>query len=174
MYSAVLRTLCILAVASASACAPEFLRAQERIPAFAIVALDDSAQLITDQSLRGHLTLIDFWATWCPPCVEEIPWLDSAYREFKDTNFRILSLSFDKAAEPVRHFRAKRFPMPWWHAVVERGFGSYLAKLFGVDNIPRQLLVDEDGVIVASDEELRGERLRETVLQHLRSEPRGR
>jgi thiol-disulfide isomerase/thioredoxin len=141
--------------------------AQARVPSFAVVSLDDSTHLITDSALRGSLTLIDFWASWCPPCVEEIPVVMQVWEEFHAQGFRVLSLSFDRSPEQVRAFRARRYSMPWWHGFVERGFGSYLAQSFGVENIPRQLLVDADGAIVATDEALRGERLRRTVMEHL-------
>ena len=139
------------------------LTAQTAAPPFTVVSLDDSTKLISTESLRGKVVLIDFWATWCPPCVEEIPELTRVYGLYKDRGFEILSLSFDKTAGHVRRFRSKHFAMPWLHAIVERGFGDYISELFHVLNIPRQILIDPDGRIVAEDEALRGAQLEGTV-----------
>ena len=139
--------------------------AQQQAPQFAIVSLDDSTKLISTESLRGKTVLLDFWATWCPPCVEEIPELARVYEKFKDHGFEIVSLSFDKSVAQVQRFRTRRHPMPWLHALVERGFGDYISDMFEVLNIPRQILLDPEGRIVAQDDELRGERLESTVAK---------
>ncbi len=141
--------------------------AQTPAPHFALVSLDDSATLISQETLRGKTVLLDFWATWCPPCVEEIPELARVYEKFKGRNFEIVSLSFDKTAQHVQRFRAKHHPMPWLHAIVERGFGDYISEAFGVQNIPRQILLDPEGRIIAEDEELRGTRLEVTLSRHI-------
>lgn len=143
--------------------------AQTAAPHFALVSLDDSTQLISKESLRGKTVLLDFWATWCPPCVEEIPELARVYDKFKRHNFEIVSLSFDKTAQHVRRFRAKHHPMPWLHAMVERGFGDYVSEVFGVQNIPRQILLDPEGRIIAEDDELRGSRLEPTLERFITS-----
>ena len=141
--------------------------AQATVPPFAFVCFDDSSKLISSESLKGKLYLIDFWASWCPPCVEELPELERMYAAFKDSGFTIVSFSFDKSAEQLKKFRSKRFTMPWIHAWVEDGFGSHIARLFDVQNIPHQLLVDERGAIVAVDEELRGKQLERTLRKYL-------
>jgi thiol-disulfide isomerase/thioredoxin len=142
--------------------------AQPKVPDFAIVSMDDSSKLITNESMLGTVYLVDFWATWCPPCVAEIPALTRAYEKFKDRRFEILSLSFDNSPHQVRVFREKRYRMSWMHGFVERGFGSHLARVFDVQNIPRQILVDENGTIVANDEELRGDQLEITLMKYLK------
>jgi thiol-disulfide isomerase/thioredoxin len=141
--------------------------AQAMVPPFAVVCFDDSSKLISSESLKGKLTLIDFWASWCPPCVEELPELERVYKAYKDSGFTVLSFSFDKSAEQLKKFRNKRFAMPWIHAWIEDGFGSHIAHLFDVQNIPHQLLVDARGVIVAADEELRGAQLELTLRKYL-------
>ena len=138
-----------------------------KVPPFSIVCFDDSSRLISNEIFKGKLTLIDFWATWCPPCVEEIPELSRVYEIFKDSGFAVLSFSFDKSAEQLRKFRSKRFAMPWINAWVEDGFGSLIAHFFDVQNIPHQLLVDENGAVLAMDEELRGAQLEQTLRKFL-------
>jgi thiol-disulfide isomerase/thioredoxin len=154
------------------AASPRALHAQDSasfrtVPHFAVASLDDPGTLISEESLRGRTCLVDFWATWCPPCVEEIPHLAKAYEKFHARGFEILSLSFDKSPEQIKLFRSKRFPMPWLHGYVERGFGSYIAEIFRVENIPRQVLIGPNGDILATDEALRGSRLETTLEQYL-------
>ena len=158
----------LLLLSGTNICLAQDTASLSTVPQFAVESLDDPSALISDQSLRGKTCLIDFWATWCPPCVEEIPFLARAYEKFHERKFEILSLSFDKSPEHIHLFRSRRFSMPWLHGFVERGFGSYIAQAFRVENIPRQVLVDPEGHILAVDEELRGEKLEPTLEKFLR------
>ena len=79
--------------------------AQTSAPPFAIVCLDDSSMLISNESIKGKYYLIDFWATWCPPCVEEIPELSRVYEKYKGRKLEVLSLSFDKSPLQIQQFR---------------------------------------------------------------------
>jgi thiol-disulfide isomerase/thioredoxin len=141
-------------------------KSTEKVPAFAVVLIDSSS-VLSNESLLGKIYMVDFWATWCPPCVEELPVLTKMYEKYHDRGFEIVSMSFDRSAAVVQRFRAKRFPMPWYHTIVTRGFGDYLAIAFGVTNIPRAVLVDRQGNIVAEDDALRGDRLERTLGRFL-------
>jgi thiol-disulfide isomerase/thioredoxin len=66
-----------------------------------------SAQKLAMKSLRGRPLLINFWATWCPPCVEELPLLDAFYRENSSTGWQVLGLAVDRP-DPVRSFLARQ------------------------------------------------------------------
>jgi thiol-disulfide isomerase/thioredoxin len=125
------------------------------VPPFAAVSLDDSTRAITGAMLRGRVFLVDFWATWCPPCVEELPALTSMYKEFSPAGFEIVGISLDKTDERIQEFRRKRFAMPWLHIRAAGGFSDVLLAMFGVQNIPHAVLVDRDGRIVAEGEDLR-------------------
>jgi thiol-disulfide isomerase/thioredoxin len=142
--------------------------AQAKVPPFAFVCFDDSSKLISSDGLKGTVYLVDFWASWCPPCVEEIPELSRVFEMFKDSGFAVVSFSFDKSAEQLRKFRKTKFAMPWLHGWIEDGFGSHIAHIFDVQNIPHQLLVDRNGTIVSVDEELRGKQLEQTLRKYIR------
>jgi thiol-disulfide isomerase/thioredoxin len=111
--------------------------------------------------------LVDFWATWCPPCVEALPEMEDIYREFHPRGFEIISLSFDNSDERIRQFRAKRFPMPWLHGRLAGGFGDIVTISFGVENIPHYMLIGRDGRIIAEGDDLHGERLRALLANAL-------
>ncbi len=117
--------------------------------------------------MLGQYYLIDFWATWCGPCVREMPEIHEAYTEFSSDNFEILSLSFDSDFGKVASFRERRYAMPWLHGFVEGGFESDLSQSFEVTGIPKPILVNPEGTIVAVDGALRGERLAKTLGTHL-------
>ena len=117
--------------------------------------------------MLGKYYLIDFWAVWCGPCRAEMPNLHEAYNEFKSDNFTILSLSFDPRAEAVDKYRKETWAMPWLHSFIEGGFNNDLSKRFEVLGIPKPLLVNPQGIIVATETELRGENLKKTLSKYL-------
>jgi len=135
-------------------------------PDFEVELIDDGGT-VSKQSLMGNYYLIDFWATWCGPCIREMPNLHSVYEEFKDTGFKILSISLDQSVDHIAGFRAGDWKMPWLHAYAEGMFESYMATLFEVSGIPKPILVDPEGVIVAVGSELRGADLEETLKSHI-------
>jgi thiol-disulfide isomerase/thioredoxin len=142
-----------------------------RVPAFRVADLDDPTKVYTDQSLRGRVVLIDFWATWCGPCMSEMPYLQRAFEKYKDRGFTILSLSCDKSADTVREFRRSRWKMPWLHGFLPDCYGTRtdneLVNAFEVVGFPSTFLVDRDGTIVATSPALRGKRLDATLARVL-------
>jgi len=138
-------------------------------PALSIPALDAPGRTYTLKDFEGSYVLIDFWATWCPPCRAEMPHLHKAWEQFKGRKFQILSLSFDRKAEHIAPFRRQAAtPMPWHHAFVEGGFASPLAQAYGVKGIPKPLLIGPDGIILATGNEVRGEQLLRTLGKFLK------
>lgn len=131
-----------------------------QVTAFVFSSLDDSSSYISNETVRGKVYLVDFWATWCPPCVDALPDLEKIYDEYHSRGFEIISLSFDSSEERIHRFREKRFRMPWLHGRLESGFNDILAITFGVENIPHYLLIDRHQRIIAGGDDLHGERLR--------------
>jgi thiol-disulfide isomerase/thioredoxin len=140
------------------------LRVGATAPAFAVRALSDSSMTYTNDTFAGQVVLIDFWAVWCAPCVAEMPVLHAAYEKYGPAGFTILSASFDDAPEDVARFRSKTaWSMPWVHAFVGDDWTSDIVTAFQIPGLPRTVLVDRDGVIVAVDSDLRGARLDQTL-----------
>jgi thiol-disulfide isomerase/thioredoxin len=99
------------------------------------------------QSLRGRPVLINFWATWCPPCVEELPLLNAFYQENAAYGWQILGLAVDKP-EPVRAFLARQ-PLAFPVALAGTQ-GLDLSKKLGnqVGGLPFSVLIGADGAIL--------------------------
>jgi thiol-disulfide isomerase/thioredoxin len=147
--------------------ADEIVKVGNLVPEFSVAAYGDSQKKYSRESMKGKYYLIDFWATWCKPCVGEMAALHKAYDKFKGSNFEILSFSFDNSPEDIATFREHKWKMPWLHAFVTDGFESQLARNFGVLGIPKPILVDPNGKIVAKEEDLRGESLEQTLSKVL-------
>ncbi len=116
--------------------------------------------------LRGQLVLLDFWATWCGPCVVELPTIKDIHKTYGDhPRFRIISLSLDETAEPaIRMIREKG--LVWSHGLSGK-FGTEATASFDVQTIPATYLIGPDGRILAKD--LRGAELKAAVGRALAS-----
>lgn len=124
-------------------------------------ALDGQPRSIEDY--RGKVVLLDFWATWCGPCVEEIPNLLTNYRKYKAQGFDILGVSLDEDKEALTGFVAAR-KLPW--PQIFDGRKGENATLYGVRAIPFTLLIGRDGKIVAVNP--RGPQLEKAIQKALK------
>jgi beta-lactamase regulating signal transducer with metallopeptidase domain/thiol-disulfide isomerase/thioredoxin len=121
---------------------------------------------------RGKFVLIDFWATWCPPCMAELPALKDIQKTFGgDPRFRLISLSIDQTVEPVLRV-IRENGLTWTHGFASGGFGAEVMVSYGVRAIPSTFLIAPDGRILARD--LRGAALKEAVAKALASEDDGK
>ncbi len=139
------------------------IRIGKDVPNFSVVSLDKPEVIYSNENLKGQFYLIDFWATWCGPCLSEMDNLHETYEKFKQSNFEIISLSFDQTPDVVRNFRRARWQMPWLHAFIEGGFNAPISRVFEVTGIPKPILVDPKGKIIALGGELRGRNLERTL-----------
>ncbi|HQH71450.1 MAG TPA: TlpA disulfide reductase family protein [bacterium] len=119
------------------------------------------------QKLRGKLVLIDFWATWCPPCRAEVPHLLEVYEKYHKKGFEIVSVSVNDKEAKVKEFQ-KTHKMNWIHI---RDAESKIAEKYGVVSIPAPFLIDPEGKLIAKDADLRGPGLMNQVAEHIKSVP---
>jgi thiol-disulfide isomerase/thioredoxin len=121
---------------------------------------------------RGKVVLVDFWATWCPPCVAELPHLKTAYDRYHADGFEIVSVSLDTDREKlIRFVKGHGFPWPqiFFDEPAKQSWDSPLARQFDVRGIPYSILVDREGNQVASD--LRGPLIEQAVAEALGETP---
>jgi thiol-disulfide isomerase/thioredoxin len=147
--------------------------AGKKVPDFTFVSLDDPKVTYTRAGMQGKIYLIDFWATWCGPCVGEMGNMHAAYEKYHGRGLEIVSLSFDAKPEDVATFRGRKWKMPWMHAFIDGGFKSEAAKNFEVSGIPKPVLVGADGTILATEVDLRGENLDATLAKVFGGEKMG-
>jgi thiol-disulfide isomerase/thioredoxin len=109
----------------------------------------------------GKVVLVDFWATWCPPCIEELPNVLATYAKYKNKGFVILGVSLDNAVSDLTEFQADHPDMTWVQVCEAKGWDSAIVGTYGVEAIPHTLLLDQTGTVVAAD--LHGDALGDTI-----------
>jgi thiol-disulfide isomerase/thioredoxin len=117
--------------------------------------------------MTDKVVLVDFWATWCGPCVAEMPNVIAAYDKYKERGFEVVGISLDEDKASVEKFVEEK-KMPWSQYFDGKGWGNEIAQRFGISGIPATFLVGKDGKIVASN--LRGEDLEKAIEKALGGE----
>lgn len=114
-------------------------------------SLPDTAGVsVSLSSFRGKYVLLDFWASWCPPCRRENPNVVATFNRFKDKNFTVVGISLDEDKEKWMN-AIKSDSLTWTHLSDLKYWDSEIAALYGVRAIPSNILLDPQGVIVAKD-----------------------
>jgi peroxiredoxin len=116
--------------------------------------LDDSP--FDPQSLAGKVVLVDFWATWCRPCVAEIPAIRAQYEKYHAAGFEVVGVSLDDDQEAVQAFVAEQ-DLPWPVILDSRDPQASLAEKYGIEAIPALFLLGRDGTVLSL--QARGETL---------------
>jgi thiol-disulfide isomerase/thioredoxin len=108
---------------------------------------------------QGKIILVDFWATWCGPCVQELPNILENYNKYHDKGFEVIGVNLDQSPQSAQTFLENR-EIPW-----ENLIGNELAQKFGVESIPFVVLTDENGIVI--DLHVRGARLGQKLAELL-------
>ena len=120
---------------------------------------------LSDIIAKNKYTLIDFWASWCGPCRNEMPNVVAAYKEYNKKGFGIVGVSLDSDAEAWKK-AIESMGMTWNHMSDVKGWQCEGAALYGVNSIPATVLVAQDGTIIARN--LRGEAIKEKLAELLK------
>ena len=138
------------------------------IPDYEVVSIDNAAVKYSKKSMLGKVYMIDFWATWCGPCVGEMEALHKMYEKFKEKGFEILSFSLDMNPADIVKFRNAKWKMPWKNSFIGNEEGRKVADRFEVIGIPRPILVSAEGKILEMENELRSTNLEKTLSKYFK------
>jgi thiol-disulfide isomerase/thioredoxin len=122
-----------------------------------------SGKPFEQSSLAGKVVLIDFWATWCGPCVAEIPNVLEQYEKYHDKGFEVVGISLDEDREALEKFVGEqKIPWPILYEKPEgEGWRHPLSTYYGISGIPTVILIGRDGNVITLN--ARGEKLGEQL-----------
>jgi peroxiredoxin len=114
----------------------------KKAPEFTLKDLNDKT--ISLSSLKGSVVLLNFWATWCPPCRAEMASLNNLYKEYKSNGLSVIAVSSDRSVSSVKDFLSKKQV----ELLVLMDSDSKVSRRFKVFSLPTSFLLDKNGVIV--------------------------
>lgn len=121
--------------------------ASKAAPAFQVEAIDPPLKKVDSSDLKGKVVVIDFWATWCPPCRESMPELDKLYKKYSKEGVEFVAVSAEDLAD-IRAFKPKSgvsYPL-------YRDPEGKMQSAFKVTSIPRMVILDKNHNVVFDEE----------------------
>jgi cytochrome c biogenesis protein CcmG, thiol:disulfide interchange protein DsbE len=144
MRSHLLAALALAACAGSPEAPPPAKGSPQLGQQFSLAAQDLEGRPVQLSGSAGRVLVVDFWATWCDPCREELPALDQLAAELGDRGLSVYAVSFDEDRAQIPPFLEEvkvRFPVVW-----DQG-GEANASRFGIERLPTTILVDKKGVV---------------------------
>lgn len=139
--------------------------ADEDVIDFTMSAMDGTEQSVAKLAAHNKLTIIDFWASWCGPCRQEMPRLVKIYNDYKDRGLGIIGVSLDEDRSAWEN-AVSQLNMQWTQLSDLQGWNNAAAVKYGVNSIPFTIVVDSNSKVLSAG--LRGERLEQFVAERLK------
>jgi len=125
---------------------------------------------LSARAFKGKLVLIDFWATWCPECVKEMPNVISTYQKHHRDGFEVIGINLDHDRPTLDNFLTKQPAISWPQYFDGKGWTNTIAVQYGVMELPFSILVGPNGKIIARN--LRGPEFEMAVAEALALQPK--
>ena len=119
----------------------------EVLPDF-LSAVDLEGKPISLADYHGKVVLLDFWATWCLPCIAAIPDIKAVYEKYHNNGFEIIGISHDLDEAALRGFIEEN-PLPWRQIFDGKRLAGPLAQRYSIRSLPRMFLLDRDGKVIS-------------------------
>ena len=129
----------------------------EEAPEFTLQTIDQKELTLSDY--RGNYVLVDFWASWCRPCIQEMPHVKEVYNEYHKKGLHIIGVSTDQKEEEWKQ-AVTQLGLPWTHVNDRTG---EISDLYQITSIPAPFLLNPEGKIIAKGIELRGANLKKRL-----------
>ena len=136
-----------------------------KIKDFTQPGIDGTPVSLMNEVAKNKITIIDFWASWCGPCRQEMPFMVELFGKYKDKGLGIIGISLDEDSD-VWKAATQQFNIPWPQMSDLKGWENAIAKHFCVNSIPHTIVVDQQGKILKRG--LRGEKLQEFIADELK------
>jgi thiol-disulfide isomerase/thioredoxin len=121
-------------------------------------------KMVGPKDYRGKILVIDFWASWCKPCVAEIPNLKKLHEKYKENGLEVLSVSIDKDSKEWL-LALEKYAMPWKQVLAPKA-GADITKLYQFNLIPFIIIIDREGKIIGKNQ--RGEALDNFIKERIK------
>lgn len=138
------------------------LKVGKNLPELKFLDLLDTASMLTTRLYEGKYLLIDVWATWCGPCIDELPFLKEMYERYKG-RIEFLSISIDDSAAKARRFNSTKMDQPWKKGIAINR--KDLMRTLMIQGIPCLILTSPEGKIIAYGYDLRAGNLEQTLAR---------
>ena len=136
-----------------------------KIKDFTQPGIDGTPVSLMNEVTKNKITIIDFWASWCGPCRQEMPFMVELYGKYKDKGLGIIGISLDEDSDAWKA-ATQQLNIPWSQMSDLKGWENAIAKHFCVNSIPHTIVVDQQGKILKRG--LRGEKLQEFIADELK------
>jgi peroxiredoxin len=120
------------------------VRIDEKFTAPSFTLKDLNGEEVKLEDHRGKIVFLNFWATWCPPCRDEMPSMEKLYTEFKDRDFTMLAVDLREGTKKVRAFK-ERFKLNF---PILLDYDGRVGLRYGVRSIPTTYLIDREGYVI--------------------------